>query len=275
MRTVKSGQSRWFIGYKKHTLRLWVPQQVESVLLVPLMSWVAPANRGDALFLEPSLRHCQKQLDFLPDLVVADMAYLHLAMQRRVREELGVGILTRLRADLEVPKALESGVTMRCRQGQKLEWLGLHEAEQLHWFAVRDAQPLCPWCWEQSHCPKEFSFAPSDHEIVFGTVPLSSRTGQRLMQQTRPWIEAAQSYEKNQLGLGAMFLNSLRLTWTLSLLADTITLLRARAFLSRPPAKSPCYELTPRQLNLGLLPEEVSVRQNQQKRPPHEGSKNK
>jgi hypothetical protein len=155
MRTVKSGQSRWFIGYKKHTLRLWLPQRREAVLLVPLMTWVAPANRADVLFLDPSLRHCQKQLDFLPDLVVADMASMHLAMQRRMREELGVGILTRLRPDLDVSKALESGVTMRCRQGQKLEWLGLHEAERWHWFAVRDAQPLCPWCWEQSQCPKE------------------------------------------------------------------------------------------------------------------------
>jgi hypothetical protein len=216
------------------------------------MTWVAPANRGDVLFLEPSLRHCQRQLAFLPDLVVADMAYIHLAMQRRVREELRVGILTWLRADFDVAKALELGVTMRCPQGQALEWLGLHEAEQLHWFGVREAQPLCPWCWEQSHCAREFSFAPDDHETLFGTVPLNSRVGKRLLRQVRSWIEGTQSFEKNQLGLGDMFLNSLRLTWTLSLLADTITLLRACAFLSRPAATPPCYELTPTQLSLDL-----------------------
>jgi hypothetical protein len=251
-RSVKSGQSKWFIGYKKHTLRLWVPQYLDAVLLVPLMTWVAPANRADVLFLEPSLRHCKKQLAFLPDLVVADMAYIHLAMQRRVREELHVGILTRLRADLTVAKTLELGVTMRCPQGQKLEWLGLQEQGQLHWFGVRDDQPLCPWCWEQSRCPREFSFAPADHEIIFGTVPLNSRVGPRLPRQVRPWIEGTQSFEKNQLGLGAMFLNSLRLTWTMSLLADTITLLRARAFLSQPPTAAPCYGLTPTQLSLEL-----------------------
>jgi hypothetical protein len=38
-RTRKTGQSRWFVGYKKHTLRLWLPTVHPSVTLVPLVSW--------------------------------------------------------------------------------------------------------------------------------------------------------------------------------------------------------------------------------------------
>lgn len=105
-RSVKSGQSCWFIGYKKHTLRLWIGLPERPVLLVPLISWAAPANRCDVLFLEPSLRLCQKLFHFLPDLVVADLAYLGPQMQRRVREQLHVGILTPLRRDLICLKAL-------------------------------------------------------------------------------------------------------------------------------------------------------------------------
>src|SRR6201997_105222 len=41
-RTKKTGQSRWFIGFKKHTLRLWLAHYSQSVLLVPLMSWAVP-----------------------------------------------------------------------------------------------------------------------------------------------------------------------------------------------------------------------------------------
>src|SRR5256885_16655254 len=93
-RTVKSGQSRWFIGYKKHTLRLWVSQPQEPVLLVPLISWAAPGNRCDVLFLEPSLHYCRKYLEFVPDLVVGDLAYIDVTMQQRVREQLHVGIVT-------------------------------------------------------------------------------------------------------------------------------------------------------------------------------------
>jgi hypothetical protein len=201
------------------------------------MSWAAPANRQDLLFLEPSLRYCHRQLEFVPDLVVGDMAYIHLEMQRRVREKMHVGIVTRLRPDFDVAKALEPGLTLRCAQGQELEWLGLHERDQLHWFGVR---------------PREFSFAPSDHEIVFGTVPFNSQVGKRLLRQARSWIEGSQSFEKNQLGLGKMFINSLRLCWTLTLLADTVCLLRAHAVLKAVPNQTPMRELLPHQLSFEI-----------------------
>jgi hypothetical protein len=245
------------VGCKKHTLRLWLSNVGGQVVLVPLMSWAAPANRQDLLFLEPSLRYCHKHLEFVPELVVADMAYIHLKMQRRMREELGVGIVTRLRADFDLPKIIEPGLTFRCSEGQPLEWLGLHEREQLHWFAVRDAEPLCPWCAQQSRCPREFSFAAADHEIVFGTVPVNSSTAKRLLRQVRSWIEASQSYEKNQLGLGKMYLNGLRFCWTMALLADTVCLLQAHALLKSPADEPLLADLIPEQLALGfgLLPQ--------------------
>jgi hypothetical protein len=205
-RTVKSGQSRWYFGYKKHTLRLWLPQQPAAVLLVPLITWVTPANRGDALFLEPSIRYCQTHLNFVPDLVVADMAYINFAAQRRLREQFHVGVITALRPDFDLAKEIAAGVLLHCRQGQRLEWLGLQEQDQLHWFGVQADQPLCQWCWEQNQCGREFSFAPTDHETVFGTIPVNSRVGRRLIRQVRSWIEAAQAYEKQQLGLSEMFL---------------------------------------------------------------------
>jgi hypothetical protein len=229
-------------------LRLWLSNVVEQVVLVPLMSWAAPANRQDLLFLEPSLRYCQQHLELVPELVVADMAYTDFKMQHRLRQEMGVGIVTRLRGNYDLPKAIEPGVSFSCAQGQPLEWLGLHEREQLHWFAVRDAQPLCPWCPEQSRCPREFSFRPVDHEIVFGTVPTNSPTAKRLLRQVRTWIEATQSYEKNQLGLGKIYLNSLRFCWIMALLADTVCLLRAQAILRNPPVKSLLGGLAPNQM---------------------------
>jgi len=221
-------------------------------MLVPLISWAAPGNRCDVLFLEPSLRYCRKYLEFVPELVVGDLAYIDVAMQQRVREQLHVGIVTPLRKDFELSKAAELGLTFRCRQGQKLEWLGLHEQEQLHWFGVRQAQPLCPWCWEQSQCPREFAFAPTDHETVFGTVPVNSGVAHKLLRQVRKWIEAAQSYEKNQLGLSNMFLNSLRLSWIMSLLADTVCLLRCQAVIRNPPTRPLLCELLPNQMQMEL-----------------------
>ena len=243
---------RWFIGYKKHTLRLWLRQSPSSIVLVPLISWAAPAGRGDALFLEPSLRYCLRTLEWTPDIVVGGMAYINLQTQRRLREELHVAMLTKLSPDMILPEAFDDSSTMTCDQGQVLQWLGLNEVEQLHWFGVTESEPLCAWCWQRSSCPRHFSFRPGEHEILYGTIPVSSRVGQRLLRQARSWIEATQSYEKNQLGLSQVFLNSLRLTWIFRLLADTVALLRAQAFLTQPSRPHLLGQLQPRQMQMDL-----------------------
>lgn len=205
------------------------------------------------LFLEPSLRHIRKRLNFTPALVVADMAYINMAMQRRLREELRVGVVTHLPLNYDLPQEVRPALLMRCCQGQKLQWLGLHENDQLHWFGVAaQSDPLCVRCWQGSNCPREFSFAPSQHEIALGTIPLNTKTAQRLLKQTRPWIEATQSYEKVQLGLGSRFLNSLRLTAIMCQVADTVMLLRAHALLREPQGSHPLAQLMPSQLNLPL-----------------------
>lgn len=180
------------------------------------------------------------------------MAYVGLLRQRRLREGMHVALVTKFKPDLTVPEPFEDPLTMTCEQGQILRWLELRESEQLHWFGVADPNPLCTWCWQQSSCPRQFSFRPSDHEILFGTIPLGSRVAQQLLRQARSWIEATQSYDKNQLGLGQLFLNSLRLTWTVCLLVDTVALLRAKALMMRPDSTEPLLELMPRQMHLDL-----------------------
>ena len=252
-RSRKDGQSRWFIGYKKHTMRLWLRQAPSRIVLAPLVSWAAPASRGEALFLEPSVRYCLRTLAWTPDIVVGDMAYVSLQTQRRLREQLHVAMLTKFRPDMLLPEAFDDSSTMTCDHGQARRWLGLNEVEQLHWFGVTDADPLCTWCWQRSSCPRHFSFAPREHEILYGTSPVSSRVGQQLLRQARSWIEATQSYEKNQLGLSQVFLNSLRLTWIFCLLADTVALLRAQAFLTQPRRAPLLHQLLPRQMQMELV----------------------
>ena len=56
-RTLKTGQSRCFVGYKKHTLRLWRHHYLAGVQLLPLVSWVTPANvsEGGGAGTQPAL----------------------------------------------------------------------------------------------------------------------------------------------------------------------------------------------------------------------------
>ena len=246
-RTLKAGQSRWFIGYKKHTLRLWWRDYQPAVLLVPLASWAGPANRGEARFLLPSLRECQRRLAWLPKWVVGDMAYINLRVQRQIREELDVAVVTPLRPDMHLVEPFTGRGVARCPQGQPLRWLHYDPEDQQQWFGLSSEEELCPWCWEQTNCPREFAFPAAHHEILLGQVPYHSWLAKHLLQQVRPWVEPAQAYEKHPLGLRHCFLNSLQLTWVMCLLADFVVLLRAHALLNAPPTHWPLRELTPRQ----------------------------
>ena len=219
---------------------------------MPLSTWAVPANRGEVLFLYPSLRHCQRSLDWLPQWVVGDLGYVSLAIQRRMREQMGVALITRLKHDMHlVEPYVGKGIT-RCHQGQRLQWLHYDREAQEQWFGAAWPQDLCAWCWEQARCPREFAYPASNHEILLGQVPYDSWLARHLYKRVRPWVEPAQSFEKHQLGLGKFFLNSLQLTWVMCLLADMVVLLRAQAMLSSPQPILPIGELTPHQLHLTL-----------------------
>jgi hypothetical protein len=251
-RTLKTGQSRCFVGYKKHTLRLWLHHYPVGVQLVPLVSWVTPANVSEGGLLVPSLHHCQQQWAWCPPLVVADMGYLGAAAKQQCRERWRVAVLTKLRSDMKLVSPYVAWDQAACPQGEPLTWLGYDGRADEHWFGVGAEPELCGCCWEAARCPRQFAHPPTQHETLLGRLPLASRVAQQLLQQVRPWIEPAQSFEKNQLGLGDVFFNSLRFTWTMALLADAAVLLRARALLGHPVIRPMLTHLMPFQLSLEL-----------------------
>ena len=267
-RTLKTGQSRCFVGYKKHTLRLWLHHYQVGVLLAPLASWVTPANVSEGGLLLPSLRHCDQQWDWCPSLIVADMGYLAAEAKRQCRERWHVAVLTKLRSDMKLVPPYVAWNQAACPQGELLSWLGYDGRADEHWFGVSPETELCARCWEAGSCPRQFAYRPAQHETLLGLLPLASQTAQRILQQVRPWIEPTQSFEKNQLGLGDLFLNGLRFTWMMSLLADAAVLLRARALLGRPPPHRLLAELIPTQLSFGLAVEEAAQFSSQKNRKP-------
>jgi len=252
-RTRRAGLSKFYVGYKKHTLRLWLRAHQSSVLLIPLVSWIAPAHLPEGYLLEASVRECQRRFHWRPDIVVGDLGYIRQEIKKTVREKWGVAVVTKLKPDMNLIEPFDSWNEMSCGQGQPLQWLGYDASDQRHWFGPRDGSVLCSVCWQASQCPKEFSYRADLHETLLGLLPLNTVAAARLLSEVRCWIEPAQSYEKNLLGLKRMFLNSLRLSWTVGLLADSAVLLRALALLCLPDREAYALRsLLPEQLNLGL-----------------------
>lgn len=166
-----------------------------------------------------------------------------------------MAVVTHLRSDMKLVPPFISEREAACAQGQPLQWLGYEVREDQHWFGVAPPAELCGYCWQATVCPRQFACAPAAHETLLGLLPLNTRAAQRLLQQVRPWIEPAQSYEKNQLGLGQMFFNSLRLTWCRALLADAAVLLRTHALLRAPTTERALLcELAPQQTELNFSP---------------------
>ena len=224
------------------------------MLRVPLVSWAAPANWSEGGLLRPSVQHWWRRWQGRPDVIVGDRGDLDAASQPLIRQRWHAAVVTRLTENMRRVPPLATATTAAGPHGQPLQWLGSAAAEQEHGFGVPPGGALCSGCWDAGICPREFAYPPSDPETLLGLVPMNTTVNQRLLEQVRPWIEPAQSCEKNPLGLSQVFLNSLRLTWTMSLLADAAVLLRASALLRHPQASLPLDELTPWQLALALAP---------------------
>jgi hypothetical protein len=180
------------------------------------------------------------------------MGYLGAESKQAVREQWQTAVVTKLRTDMKLVPPYISAERVECPHGQRLEWWEYEPETAQQWFRVADSESLCSVCWEATACPRHFAYPVAAHETLLGLLPLASRLARRLLEQVRPWIEPAQSFEKNQLGLGQMFFKSLRLAWQMSLWADSAVLLRTMAWLQVPTETHLLAPLMPRQMELGL-----------------------
>lgn len=216
-------------------------------MFAPLVCWATPAHVPEGYLLKPSLWYCRKRLGWWPQVVVGDMGYIHQETKRWLRTHWQIAVLTRLKADMQLASPYRHDQPMRCSQGQRLEWLNYDGNSGQQWYGVLEPESLCSVCWQQSRCPREFAYEVAKHETFLGMIPLNTQAGWKLVHSARSWIEAAQSFEKNQLGFDTIFLNSLTLTWTISLLADSVALLRCLAQLRAASNADPLEALRPSQ----------------------------
>src|SRR5437764_9221189 len=130
---MKAGQSRWYVGYKKHTLRLWLFQHDRAVLLAPLISWLAPANHGDGGFLVPRLKYVWRHWSWCPRFVLGDFAYIGATAKGYCRRHWDTAVLTHRRGDQLLVPPFEAEARVFCPQGQALRWLGYDRQGEEHW----------------------------------------------------------------------------------------------------------------------------------------------
>ena len=223
-RTKKSGQSPYFVGYKKHTLRLWLKVKGKN-LMVPLVSFIAPANIHEGDFLNSMIRHSKNALSLHIDIIVGDMGYISSEQKMRLRRQSNTAVLTRVRENMQPPKEYFDYGCPECPEGIPLCWDAYDAETEMHCYTSPLDNPACDTCWQHGNCYQELYVSPSIDEHHFGMIPLHTKVSQKLLQKIRPQVERGFENDKNKLYLNRFFVNSLNLANILSHLSDACQIL--------------------------------------------------
>lgn len=231
-RTKKSGQSEWFVGYKKHTLRILFMDQ-PPLWSIPAVTIVKPANAGDGDVLSAMVVFWPP---YLPaPIIVADMGYLQAERKKQLREQYNISLITRVRSSMKPPQdfGLEPDGCPTCFWGQRLHHELFDWEKQKHLYLKPDDGQDCCQCPFSYCCPQEFWFSPEIHETYLGVWPLHTKLAQKLLQYARPFAEPAFSEDKNRFMLKSLFINSLSLAEFASLMVDSTKLLTTLLHLKK------------------------------------------
>ena len=95
------------------------------MLLVPLVSWVTPANVYDGTLLIPTLHYCQRRWGWWPRIVVGDMGYMAAEIKAQCRQRWQVAVVTRLRSDMKLVAPYVAWNRAECHQGGAVAMVGI------------------------------------------------------------------------------------------------------------------------------------------------------
>jgi hypothetical protein len=193
--------------------------------LLPLASFIEPANVFEGHFLNPMIQKSQNDLSLHIDIVVGDMGYISSDQKRELRKQFGTAVLTRVRENMSPPEEYLDFGCPECPQGVPLFWDGFDPDREKHQYIRPTDHAACGPCPFNSSCYQELSISPLLDEHHFGIIPLHTQVAQKLLQQIRPQVERGFENDKNKLSLNRFFTNSLKMARIVGYLADTCQVL--------------------------------------------------
>jgi hypothetical protein len=193
--------------------------------MIPLISFIEPANMDEGKFLQPMIQNTQNGLSLHIDIVVGDMGYISSEQKRKLRKQSHTAVLTRVRENMRPPEQYIDYGRPECPEGIPLSWDGYHSETEMHHYITPSDNPVCIPCWSSGNCYQEYYLNPSTDEHHFGIIPLHTKVSQRLLQEIRPQVERGFENDKNKLYLNRFFVNSLKLARIIGHLADACQIL--------------------------------------------------
>jgi len=227
-RSPKSGQSNYFVGYKKHSV-YGLLRTGETWRTVPFHSLARPANEADVDMLMPLMGFVLAHVhSFWPvRFVIGDRGYVSQQHSRQLREQWTVALILHPKKGMVPPKGCDQDGCPLCSLGERLVWSDYDAADGA--LIYRGEANVCGICPLAGTCPKQFEFAAETHETFWGMIPYHSRLRRRLLRKFRPRIEPGFNTGKNRFRLKDFFINSEHLAETLCVMSDCLECLEILA----------------------------------------------
>jgi hypothetical protein len=219
-------------------LRLWLKIKGKN-RLIPLVSFIEPANVYEGKLLGPMIQKAQEDLSLHIDAVVGDMGYIGADQKRDVRKKWQTAVLTKIRENMSPPKKYLDYGCPECPEGFPLSWDGYNPDREEHRYIPSPDHPACRFCRLQRNCYQETHIRSAIDEHHFGMIPLHTTVAQRLLRKIRPQVERGFENDKNKLSLNRFFTNSLKMARIIGYLSDASQiLLLFAAMKTRTKAKA-------------------------------------
>jgi len=193
--------------------------------MIPLISFIEPANIDEGKFLNPMIQNTQNELSLHIDIAVGDMGYISSEQKMKLRKQSHTAVLTRVRENMHPPEEYIDYGCPECPEGNPLSWDGYNPETEMHHYITPIDNPACTSCWLYGNCSQEYYLSPSTDEHHFGIIPLHTKVSQRLLQEIRPQVERGFENDKNKLYLNRYFVNSLKLARIIGYLSDACQIL--------------------------------------------------
>ena len=193
--------------------------------MIPLVSFIEPANVHEGKFLSPMIQNTQNELSLHIDIVVGDMGYISSEQKMELRKQFSTAVLTRVRENMSPPEEYMDYGRPECPEGIPLLWDGYSAETEMHRYITSVDNPACISCRLYGNCYQESYVSPSTDEHHFGIIPLHTKVSQRLLQEIRPQVERGFENDKNKLYLNRFFVNSLKLARIIGQLSDACQIL--------------------------------------------------
>ena len=193
--------------------------------MIPLISFIEPANLYEVKFLNPMIQNAQNELSLYIDIVVGDMGYISSEQKMELRKQSHTAVLTRVRENMYPPEEYIDYSRPECPEGIPLLWDGYNTETEMHCYITPIDNSACTSCWLYGNCYQEFYVSPLTDEHHFGVIPLHTKVSQKLLQEIRPQVERGFENDKNKLYLNRFFVNSLKLARIIGHLSDACQIL--------------------------------------------------